>query len=434
MSKELSFRISALSGVISLVLQMGVVVVAGLFEFFQPLQIFIVIFLISALCMVGVRLSIYLFTVNKSEFNERAILDNSLTGIFIATPGLGMGEVAYVNQAFADMLGTSPEALVSDEFLPQRFWSSASQREEFLEIIRKEKMITSIELKFRNAGDKEWWGRLSSRHLDTPTGVRIQGTIIDITEKKKFEEVLTNYNDTLEKEISERTRERDELQKVSILGLSKITEYRDPETGNHVIRMAHYSRLIAKGLGQSPKYRHYITDTYVDEIFISAPLHDIGKVGIEDRVLKKPGKLTPDEFELMKYHSIYGGDTLRDIEKQLSFRSFLTLGKEIAYNHHQKWDGSGYPNYPAEGGHPTLNIQGHRPLKGSEVPLSARIVALADVYDALTSKRCYKNAIPHDKARSIILEERGAHFDPDIVDIFMELEQEFIAILAKFKD
>jgi len=434
MSKELSIKIAAFSGAIAFVLLLTTAIVAGLFQLFPLIQIIIVILFLSLLCLAGVRLAVYLFTFNKTDFSERAILDNSLTGIFIATPGLGMGDVAYVNQAFADMFGATPDTLVSDEFLPQRFWSSAAQREEFLEIIRKEKMISSIELKFRNLGDKEWWGRLSSRHLDTPGGLRIQGTLIDITEKKKFEEVLTNYNETLEKEIGERTRERDEIQKVSILGLSKITEYRDPETGNHVIRMAHYSRIIARGLGQSPKYRHYITDTYVDEIFMSAPLHDIGKVGIEDRVLKKPGKLTPEEFELMKYHSIYGGDTLRDIEKQLSFRSFLTLGKEIAYNHHQKWDGTGYPNYPPEGGHPTLNIQGHRPLKGSEIPLSARIVALADVYDALTSKRCYKNAIPHDKARSIILEERAAHFDPDIVDIFMELESEFTAILAKFKD
>ncbi len=133
----------------------------------------------------------------------------------------------------------------------------------------------------------------------------------------------------------------------------------------------------------------------------------------------------------MKYHSIYGGDTLRDIEKQLSFRSFLTLGKEIAYNHHQRWDGTGYPNYPPEGGHPTLNIQGHKPLKGSEIPLSARMVALADVYDALTSKRCYKNAIPHEKARAIIIEERGSHFNPDICGYIPGRMRQLIDVLNK---
>ena len=157
-------------------------------------------------------------------------------------------------------------------------------------------------------------------------------------------------------------------------------------------------------------------------------------MGIEDAILKKPGKLTDDEFEVMKYHSIYGGNTLKDIEKQLSFRSFLTLGKEIAYNHHQKWDGSGYPNYPVEGGAPTLGIPGHIPLKGAEIPLSARIVALADVYDALTSNRCYRKAFSHEQAKSIISKEKGSHFDPDIVDAFLGEETGFIQVLARIKD
>ena len=434
MAKNLILKITSISSVAAFLLIFAAAALFGLLEFFSFVQIFIAATLVAGLLWVAIYGVIMFLTVDKSEFTERAILDNSLTGIFIANPGLGMGDISYINPAFADLFKTPQQHLLADDFVPERFWVDPSQRENFIETIRKERIITNIELKLRSAANKEWWARLSSRHLETPAGTKIQGTLIDITEKKKFEEVLTNYNKTLEKEISERTRERDELQKVSIIGLSKITEYRDPETGNHVIRMAHYSKIVTRALSKNPKYKHYISDTYIDEIFISSPLHDIGKVGIEDRVLKKPGKLTPEEFDLMKYHSIYGGDTLRDIEKQLSFRSFLTLGKEIAYNHHQKWDGTGYPNYPPEGGHPTLNIQGHKPLKGSEIPLSARIVCLADVYDALTSKRCYKNAIPHEKARSIILEERGLHFDPDIVDCFLESEQEFLDVLAKFKD
>ncbi len=434
MAKTLIVKIATIASIVALVLVFSIAAGIGLLEFYSIPQLFIATIFISGLFWGVIFTTTSFLTVNKSEFTERTILDNSLTGIFIANQGLGMGDISYINPGFAELFREPVPNLMADEFLPEKFWVDPAMREGFIETMRKERLISNIELKLRSSINKEWWARLSSRHLETPGGKKIQGTLIDITEKKKFEEVLTNYNETLEREISERTRERDEIQKVSIIGLSKITEYRDPETGNHVLRMAHYSRIMTKALSKNPRYKHYISDTYIDEIFISAPLHDIGKVGIEDRILKKPGKLTPEEFDQMKYHSIYGGDTLRDIEKQLSFRSFLTLGKEIAYNHHQRWDGTGYPNYPPEGGHPTLNIQGHKPLKGSEIPLSARIVALADVYDALTSKRCYKNAIPHEKARAIIIEERGSHFDPDIVDTFLEDEQEFIDVLNKLKD
>lgn len=434
MSRALILKISFFASVFSLILIYALALLGGLFDFF-PLPQFVIATLFLGLFMfLAVYGIIILLTLAKSEFNEHSILDNSITGIFISKAGLAMGDIVYVNPAFAELFKTPIDRLLADEFLPAKFWVEPSQRASIIENISKERIITSMELKLRNGQGREWWGRLSCRHQDTPEGLKIQGTVIDITEKKKFEEVLTNYNETLEREIGERTKERDEIQKMSILGLSKITEYRDPETGNHVIRMAHYSKIITRALRENPHYRQYITDTYVDEIFISAPLHDIGKVGIEDRILKKPGKLTPEEFDMMKYHTVYGGDTLRDVEKQLSFRSFLTLGKEIAYNHHQKWDGTGYPNYPPEGGHPTLNIPGHKALQGSEIPLSARIVALADVYDALTSKRCYKNAIPHDEAFRIILEGRGRHFDPDIVDAFLATQNEFTEILSKFKD
>jgi len=434
MSRSLIIKIAFLSTCSSVLLLLCVSYLAGLFEWFSPAQIIVGLFLVAGFIFGLVYGSIAILTLSKSEFNEHSILDNSLTGIFIARSSLNLGDLLYVNPAFADLFKQPIENLLADEFLPEKFWVDSGQRNGLIENIRREKMIASVELKLRNQHGKEWWGRLSCRHLDTADGLKLQGTLIDITEKKKFEEVLTNYNETLEREIGERTKERDEIQKMSILGLSKITEYRDPETGNHVIRMAHYSKILTRAMRDNPKYRQYITDTYIDEIFISAPLHDIGKVGIEDRILKKPGKLTPEEFDMMKYHTIYGGDTLRDVEKQLSFRSFLTLGKEIAYNHHQKWNGQGYPNYPPEGGHPTLNIPDHKPLKGSEIPLSARIVALADVYDALSSKRCYKNAMTHEQAKDIIIKESGEHFDPDIVDAFKRSEGEFTAILDKFKD
>ncbi|OGJ90915.1 MAG: hypothetical protein A2268_09740 [Candidatus Raymondbacteria bacterium RifOxyA12_full_50_37] len=405
-----------------------------LFNLFTPIHL-IILSIVVAGGVAGVTyLAIFLITSSKDDLTEKSILDSSLTGIFIGTPKFSMGSMLYVNQAMADLFGTTVELLLCDEFLPERYWGHEYQRPEFIQMVKKKKTINSLEIKFRNEQGEFWWGRMSCKFIDATTGTRIQGTLIDITEKKKFEEILTNYNETLQQEISKRTKERDEIQRVSILGLSKITEYRDPETGNHVLRMAHYSKIIARILTHHPKYKGYITDLYVDEIFISAPLHDIGKVGIEDKILKKPGKLTNEEFEIMKFHTIYGGDTLKDIERQLSFQSFLTLGKEIAYNHHQKWDGTGYPNYSPER-LPTLGIDGHKALSGEEIPLSARIVALADVYDALTSKRCYrKDAMSHEMAKELILNEAGKHFDPDIIDAFISSEKQFIEILSRFKD
>ena len=197
-----------------------------------------------------------------------------------------------------------------------------------------------------------------------------------------------------------------------ILGLAKLAEFRDEDTGIHLERIREYSRILAKHLSVLPAYRGYITDEYIEDLYHSSILHDIGKVGVSDAVLLKPGKLNPDEFELIKRHARLGGDAIRNVEAGMKVQSFLTLGIQIAYSHHEKWDGSGYP----EG------------LKGEAIPLSARIVALADVYDALTSKRPYKVAFSHEKAREIILEGRATHFDPVIVDAFLDNETVFMSI------
>ncbi|HOV13808.1 MAG TPA: HD domain-containing protein, partial [Spirochaetota bacterium] len=193
--------------------------------------------------------------------------------------------------------------------------------------------------------------------------------------------------------------------------LARLAESRDQDTGDHLNRMRKFSYMIAKRLAKTKTYKGYIDKKYVNNIYHSSPLHDIGKVGISDTILLKPGKLTLDEFELMKNHTVIGGKTLEDAEKQLKYKtkSFLAMGKNIAYCHHEKWDGSGYPFG----------------LKGTEIPLSARIVALADVYDALTSKRVYKDAISHEVAKDMIVQGRNKHFDPQIVDTFLMLEHIF---------
>lgn len=203
-----------------------------------------------------------------------------------------------------------------------------------------------------------------------------------------------------------------------IMGLAKLAEYRDSDTGTHIERIQEYNTILAKQLQKKIKYANYISDEYIEDLHISSILHDIGKVGIPDAILQKPGKLTAEEFEIMKSHSVIGGDSIKTVEKKTGVRSFLTLGRDIAYMHHEKWDGSGYP----------------RGIREEEIPLSARLTALADVYDALTSKRCYKEAFSHEKAKDIILQSKGTHFDPDIVDVFMEVEEVFNQIRHSLQD
>ena len=232
--------------------------------------------------------------------------------------------------------------------------------------------------------------------------------------------------------ISQGLERGNEIQKVSILGFAKISEVRDPDTGDHIVRMSHYSRMLAQELAKVPEYVGYITRTYCDEIFIAAPLHDIGKVGIKDDVLKKQGGLTAEEFEIMKMHTIIGGDLLHELELKLGWRTFYSLSKEIAYHHHQRYDGTGYPNVLGASRAMFVEPGIGKQLAGKAIPLSARIVALADVYDALVSRRCYKDPIPHDVARQMIITESGKHFDPDLVQAFLRIELELIRVAQEF--
>ena len=210
---------------------------------------------------------------------------------------------------------------------------------------------------------------------------------------------------------------RQQLFDATVFGLARLAESRDPETGEHLERVSAYCRLLADELRARGKHPEEIDDEFIDNICRCSPLHDIGKVGIPDVILNKPGKLTPEEFEIMKTHAPIGGDTLRDIEERLHWgqSTFLTIGRQIAYSHHEKWNGAGYP----------------AGLAATDIPLAARIMALADVYDALTSKRCYKSAFPPEKAHSIIVEEKGRHFDPDMVEAFLAVEGDFIKVMLE---
>ena len=205
---------------------------------------------------------------------------------------------------------------------------------------------------------------------------------------------------------------------VTILSLATLAETRDNETGAHILRTQRYVRVLAEHLCEHPRFRDQLDDELIDLLFKSAPLHDVGKVGIPDAILLKPGKLTDEEFAIMKTHAALGAEALSVAEGELGTNSFLRLAGEIAQTHHEKWDGSGYP----------------KGLKGDAIPMSGRLMAVADVYDALISKRVYKPAFPHEKAIGIILDGKGSHFDPDVVEALQAVEEEFINIARDFRD
>ncbi|MQA22127.1 response regulator [Rugamonas rivuli] len=236
---------------------------------------------------------------------------------------------------------------------------------------------------------------------------------------KRVHDFLRDQNNFLETEIEKRTREIVALQDVTIHTMASLAETRDSETGNHIRRTAHYVKTLAEKLRTNPRFSDFLTDKNIELLFKSAPLHDIGKVGIPDRILLKPGRFEGNEFEIMKTHTTLGRNAIRQAERELGLEvDFLKFAKEIAYGHQEKWDGSGYP----EG------------LSGDDIPISARLMAVADVYDALISRRVYKEGMSHEAAVAIIAEGRGQHFDPDMVDAFMELQQDFIDIAKRYAD
>ncbi|MFZ5506048.1 MAG: response regulator [Pseudomonadota bacterium] len=246
---------------------------------------------------------------------------------------------------------------------------------------------------------------------------RVRGQL----ELKEARDRMRDQNAWLEAEIARRMRQNQVVQDVSMRALASIAEARDDETGNHILRTQAYVNVLARALATTPRYAGELTPALVETYTKAAPLHDIGKVAIPDHILHKPGKHTPDEWEIMKTHARQGSDAIwRAIcdQEEREALDFLYIAMDIAHYHHEKWDGSGYP----EG------------LAGEAIPLPARLMALADVFDALISKRAYKPAFPLDRATAIITEGRGRHFDPDVVDAYLAHLDEFAAISVRYAD
>jgi putative two-component system response regulator len=229
---------------------------------------------------------------------------------------------------------------------------------------------------------------------------------------------LKRHRDHLEQLVRMKTREVQLTQAVMIESLATLAEYRDPETGGHIKRTQNYVKALTVKLKGHPRFRDLLDEQTIELLYLSAPLHDVGKVGVRDHILLKPGRLEEAEFAEMKKHTLFGEEALRITEQKLGQSTFLRHAREIAGSHQEKWDGSGYP----------------RGLKGEAIPVSGRLMALADVYDALISKRVYKPPFPHAKAVQIIQEGRGTHFDPDVVEAFLALEDTFRNIALTFAD
>lgn len=241
------------------------------------------------------------------------------------------------------------------------------------------------------------------------TQLRLRATTAQLQEK----------NHVLRQSLQQRTDALLRTQEAVIHAMAAMVEARDNETGNHIRRTQTYVGMLAHALRDSPRFTDVLTEENIELICKSAPLHDIGKVAIPDHILLKPGSFTEQEWEMMKMHTTHGRNTILAVEKHLGeSNEFLTFAREIAYSHHEKWDGSGYP-------------QG---LKGEEIPVSARLMAVADVYDAIISHRIYKTATRHDEAIAIMKRGHGTHFDPEILDTFLTLEEAFRAVAIQFAD
>lgn len=352
----------------------------------------------------------------KFNTSKVLIVDDLLDNIKVATQYLQHLDVkiAYATsgkQALQRAIKLQPDLILMDVMMPEM------DGIETVVELKKNKNLSSIPIIFLTA---------KAEIEDLKKGFQAGG-VDYITKPFDGEELLARvsthlelslYRKSLEKEVEKRTSEIEVLKASIIEAMGSLAEYRDNETGAHIQRTQHYVRIMCEYLSETHKYREIITDEYIDLLFKTSPLHDIGKVGIKDTILLKPGKLTFEEFEEMKKHASFGEEVIARIIKQRGEIEFLKYAKEIAGGHHEKWDGTGYP----------------KGLKEDSIPLSARIMAIADVYDALISKRVYKEAFSHEKACSIIKEGRGKHFDPDLVDAFFAIEEKFLNIANQYQE
>ena len=322
----------------------------------------------------------------------------------------GYETLTYSNGALAleAALKRAPDLILLDITMPGMSGYQLCER------IKQESSLKEIPVIFMSA---------LSATKDKVRGLKLGG-VDYITKPFQLEEVLArvethlNLNSLrkrveIQKQVKEKIRELSEAQSATIFALAKLAEYRDEDTGKHLERVREFCRILAKRLAEDSPFESSITEEFIECIQHAAPLHDIGKVAIPDSILLKPGKLNDEEMKKMKTHTVIGAENMQLVYNNYSGNAFVGMGIEIALYHHERFDGTGYPDG----------------LVGRNIPLSARIVALADFYDALRSDRCYRKGFDHERVKAMILEGSGTHFDPAIVGAFLDLEEDFRRIM-----
>jgi PAS domain S-box-containing protein len=333
------------------------------------------------------------------------------------------GMITMVNRAFYTLLGYSPRDVIGKSFVKFVKKGEAKKISSLLYELVQEQEKNEFQIELYT--DKNEIRIMESSWIAVGESEScIEVILRDVTSRRLQEEYRKYYIKKLEEEVEARTTEIKETQRASILAIANLAESIELDVTAHLERIRSYAKILAEELRKNPKYEKLIDDAYIELIYDLSPLHDVGKVGIRDEVLLKPGKLTEAEFEIMKGHTEIGAKALRKAGEMVHRTSIFSIAEMIANFHHERWDGTGYPK---------VNVGGVlRPLKGEEIPLCARIVAVADVYDAITSKRPYKDALPHEIAKNEIIRESGKYFDPDVVDAFLRTERDFIEVKGKF--
>lgn len=331
--------------------------------------------------------------------------------IKIATNGLKALQIAMLNPA--------PDLILLDVMMPEMDGYETCRR------LKENPRTADIPVIFLTAKsqvkDEEMGLRLGAvdyiaKPISPPIVLARVATQLNLVRARYL---LQDQNRHLESLVLDRTHKLAKMQDATIMAMASLAETRDNETGNHIRRTQHYVAALARALQNHPRFASELTDENIDLLFKSAPLHDIGKVGIPDTILLKPGKLNADEFEIMKLHTVFGRETILSVEQYLGeSNEFLRFAREITYSHQEKWDGSGYPEN----------------LVGDAIPVSARLMAIADVYDALISRRIYKPAFSHEESISLMRKGRASHFDPDILDVFLQIADQFHQIALRFRE
>lgn len=365
--------------------------------------------------------------MQQNEFNKKIILviDDTPDNLFLVTNLLKDLYTVKVANSGEKALQFLNETLIAPDLILLDIMMPVLNGYDVLKKIKENPKLQNIPVVFLTAkssveDEKLGFDLGANDYITKPISPPILlARVKTQLENKAISDFLRDKNEFLEKEIEKRTKDVVAIQNVTIFAMASLAETRDSETGNHIKRTSNYVKMLAKKLQNHPKFKAYLTDEMIDTLYKSAPLHDIGKIGIPDYILLKPGKLTPEEFEIMKTHTTLGKEAIEHAEKELGYEvDFLKTAKEIAYSHQEKYDGSGYP----------------LGLKGDEIPISARLMSIADVYDALRSKRIYKNSLNLEMTLKIMKEGRGSHFDPDMLDAFLEIYDEFEVVASNFVD